>query len=112
MFLLFSFQKKFNDGLKYINSDIWDFVSIDWNLSLEYAREVVDSSVGIQGNMNPRLFYSSYHEIDMYLNGLLNFGEKNYDWIFNLGHGFLPDIDYLKVKHVVKWIKEANWNRK
>ena len=106
------FPKNFNDGLKYINSDICDFVSIDWNLSLEYAREVVDSSVGIQGNMNPRLFYSSYEEIDMYLNGLLNFGEKNYDWIFNLGHGFLPDIDHLKVKHVVKWIKEANWNRK
>ena len=106
------FPKNFNDGLKYINKDICDFVSIDWNLSLEYARDIVDNSVGIQGNMNPRLFYSSYEEIDMYLNGLLTFGEKNHDWIFNLGHGFLPDIDYLKVKHVVEWIKEANWNRK
>ena len=53
-----------------------------------------------------------YDDIDAYLESLLNFGEKNSDWIFNLGHGFLPDIDYVKVKHVVKWIKEANWNRK
>ena len=106
------FPKNFNEGLKYINKDICDFVSIDWNLSLEYAREIVDNKVGIQGNMNPRLFYSPYDEIDMYLNGLLKFGEKNYDWIFNLGHGFLPDIDYLKVRYVVEWIKKTNWNRK
>ncbi len=105
------FPKNFNDGLKYINKDICDFVSIDWNLSLEYAREIVDRQVGIQGNMNPRLFYSSYDDIDMYLNSLLKFGENNEDWIFNLGHGFLPDIDYRKVRHVVKWIKETNWNR-
>ena len=38
-------------------------------------------------------------------------GEKNYDWVFNLGHGFLPDIDYKKVKYVVEWVKETNWNR-
>ena len=42
-------SKNFNDGLKYINSDICDFVSIDWNLS---CTEVVDSSVGIQGMIN------------------------------------------------------------
>ena len=105
------FPKNFNEGLKYINKDICDFVSIDWNLSLDYARDIVDKQVGIQGNMNPRLFYSSYDDIDAYLESLLNFGEKNSDWIFNLGHGFLPDIDYVKVKHVVKWIKESNWNR-
>jgi len=50
--------------------------------------------------------------ISIFTYSLNIFGEKNYDWIFNLGHGFLPDIDYLKVKYVVKWIKEANWNRK
>ena len=105
------FPKNFNDGLKYINKDICDYVSIDWNLSLEYAREIVDKKVGIQGNMNPRLFYSSNEEINKYLNSLVTFGEKNYDWVFNLGHGFLPDIDYIKVKYVVEWIKETNWNR-
>jgi len=31
--------------------------------------------------------------------------------IFNLGHGFLPDIDHKKVQNTVKWIKEKNWNR-
>ena len=31
--------------------------------------------------------------------------------IFNLGHGFRPDIDHVKVKYVVEWIKNANWKR-
>ena len=105
------FPKNFNDGLKYIDSSVCDFVSIDWNLSLDYARSIVDDEVGIQGNMDPRVFYSSRKEIDKYLKTLINFGENNQDWIFNLGHGFIPDIDYKKVIHVVDWIKETDWNR-
>ena len=49
--------------------------------------------------------------IKKYLNSLNEFGSKNSNWIFNLGHGFLPDIDHLKVKKTVQWIKENNWNR-
>ena len=61
--------------------------------------------------MDPRLLYSSYNQIDNYLNSLIDFGSKNQKWIFNLGHGFIPDIDYKKAKYVVNWIKEANWKR-
>ena len=46
-----------------------------------------------------------------YLEGLIEFGSKNKDWVFNLGHGFRPDIDHEIVKYVVDWIKDANWNR-
>ena len=53
----------------------------------------------------------NYNEIEKYLNSLTNFGSQNQNWIFNLGHGFLPDIDYKKVKFVVDWIKDKDWNR-
>ena len=75
------------------------------------AREIIDDQVGLQGNMDPRIFYSDYSEIEQYLNGLIDFGSKNQNWIFNLGHGFIPDIDHKKVKFVVDWIKQANWKR-
>ena len=55
-------------------------------------------------------FYT-IEEIDNYLKSLIDFGSKNTDWIFNLGHGFRPDIDHIKVKYVVEWIKNANWKR-
>ena len=65
----------------------------------------------LQGNMDPRIFYYSEPEIKNYLESLSDFGKKNHDWVFNLGHGFLPDIDYKKVQNVVNWIKNKNWNR-
>lgn len=105
------FPKDFSLGLKYINKDICDFVSIDWTMKLEDARNLVDKNVGLQGNMDPRIFYYDELKIESYLESLSSFGKNNHDWIFNLGHGFLPDIDYKKVQNVVNWIKNKNWNR-
>ena len=105
------FPKDYSLGLKNINDSICDFVSVDWHLSLPEARKLVDNRVGLQGNMDPRIFYYEFDTIKKYLNSLNEFGSKNSNWIFNLGHGFLPDIDHLKVKKTVQWIKKNNWNR-
>ena len=105
------FPKNFNEGLKYINKEMCDYVSVDYDISLDYARNLLDSEVGIQGNMDPKIFYQEIDEIENYLKSLIDFGSKNTDWIFNLGHGFRPDIDHIKVKYVVEWIKNANWKR-
>tara|TARA_B100001996_G_scaffold104373_1_gene78469 strand:+ start:4495 stop:5520 length:1026 start_codon:yes stop_codon:yes gene_type:complete len=105
------FPKNFNEGLKVINKDICDFVSIDSNISLDYARKIVENNVGLQGNMDLKFFYLSYDEIDEYLNSLVNFGSKNHNWIFNLGRGFSPDIDHRKVKYVVDQVKNMDWKR-
>ncbi len=51
------------------------------------------------------------NKVANYLESLSDFGKNNHNWIFNLGHGFLPDIDYKKVKKTVNWIKSKNWNR-
>ena len=88
-----------------------DYVSIDWQIDLNFARSILDPKVGVQGNMDPRLFYSSKKDIDSYLNSLINFGQKNHNWIFNTGHGFMPGIDVEKVVFVVDWLKNANWKR-
>ena len=88
-------------------SEVW----YDYDISFEYARNLLDSELGIQGNMDPKIFYQEIDEIENYLKSLIDFGSKNTDWIFNLGHGFRPDIDHIKVKYVVEWIKNANWKR-
>ena len=103
--------KNFGGGLKYINKDICDFVSIDWQTPIETARILVDNSVGLQGNVDPRLLYADKSVIEKHLQSMIPFGRDNKDWIFNLGHGFLPDIKIEKAKFVVDWIKETNWNR-
>ena len=105
------FPKDFGHGMNLINKHICDFISVDWHTSINYARNIIDKKIGIQGNMDPRIFYQDYEQIEAYLNSLTNFGSQNFDWIFNLGHGFLPDINHEKVKFAINWIKDKNWNR-
>ena len=106
------FPKNLNNGLKNLEKKYCDYVSIDWQIDLEYARELLDADIGIQGNMDPRFFYSNEQEIKNYLHSLVDFGSKNHNWIFNLGHGFQPGINYEKVIFLVELIKNLNWKRK
>mgnify|MGYP001176370434 FL=1 len=105
------FPKNYNYGIKELNKGICDIASIDWQIPLETARTLLSNKLGIQGNMDPRLFFSDKKEIEKYLLSLRKFGEVNSNWIFNLGHGFIPGIEVSNVNFVVDWIKNHNWNR-
>jgi uroporphyrinogen decarboxylase len=105
------FPKDYGNGISKIEEGTCDFVSIDWHSSISHARNILNNKIGIQGNMDPRIFYEDYNVIENYLNSLVDFGSKNHNWIFNLGHGFLPDIDYKKVQFVVEWVKNKDWKR-
>ena len=107
------FPKDLGNGIKAIDKDVADFVGIDWRMSLNHAREIVDPEVGLQGNLDPRLLYASQPEIEQVLNEkYLPFGRDNQKWIFNLGHGILPDLPVENVKFVIDWVKSVDWGRK
>ncbi|MCW0482079.1 uroporphyrinogen decarboxylase [Gaoshiqia sediminis] len=103
------FPKGLGTGLKYVTPDLADFVSIDWQMPLEHARQLVHPEVGLQGNLDPRYLYGTRQEIEQILENYKPFFRENEKWIFNLGHGFLPDIPYENAKFVVDWIKSTNW---
>ncbi len=106
------FPKGLGSKIKYINYDITDYVSIDWQSSLTEAREVIDARVGLQGNFDQRIFSVKNQEVLIQeLEKYKTFGSRNFNWIFNTGHGLTPDNSYENVKTAVKWIKTRNWNR-
>ncbi len=105
------FPKGFGLGIELATPDVCDFVSVDWQTPIEVARKLVHKEVGLQGNLDPRLLYSSQAEIESVLKTYLPFGQKNHNWIFNLGHGFMPDTPYENAKFMADWIKNADWNR-
>jgi len=41
----------------------------------------------------------------------VSFGSKHQNWVFNLGHGFIPGIPFENAKMVVDWVKQTNWKR-
>ncbi|MCE1199046.1 MAG: uroporphyrinogen decarboxylase [Marinilabiliales bacterium] len=98
-------------GLKDLRPEVADFVSVDWQMPIQEARKLIDPAMGIQGNLDPRLLFGGKQEILGTLEKYLDFGSRNADWIFNLGHGFVPGIPYENARLVVEWIQEANWRR-
>jgi uroporphyrinogen decarboxylase len=105
------FPKGFGAGIEAITPDLCDYLSIDWQIPLEMARKIVHKDIGLQGNLDPRLLYASREEIASQLQTYIAFGRKNHHWIFNLGHGFMPDTPYENAKFVADWIKNTDWQR-
>lgn len=103
------FPKGLGTGLKYITPDMADFVGIDWQMPLWDARQLVHPEIGLQGNLDPRLLYASQPEISAILETYKPFFAQHPNWIFNLGHGFLPDTPYENAKFVVDWVKYTKW---
>ena len=105
------FPKDLGTGIAEVTPEMCDYLSIDWQTPIQTARKLVDSSIGLQGNIDPRLLYADKATIETTLNKYIDFGSKNHDWIINLGHGFLPDIPYENAKFLADWIKQADWRR-
>ncbi len=106
------FPKDLGHGISKVDKEVCDFVGIDWRMNLNYARKIVDPAVGLQGNLDPRLLYATQEEIKNTLETTyLAFGQKHQNWIFNLGHGILPDLPLENVQFVIDWVKSTDWGR-
>ncbi len=98
-------------GLSLMGKDVADCISIDWQTSLFEARKFVGDEVILQGNFDPRLLLADKASIEREFQTYLDFGRKEHHWIFNLGHGMIPQIPAENAKFLVDLIKNANWGR-
>jgi len=103
------FPKGIGTGISEIDYDICDYVSVDWQTPIEKARKMVDPMVGLQGNLDPRILFADKATIEAELVKFLDFGRKNKNWIFNLGHGFLPETPFENARFITDWVKEQKW---
>jgi uroporphyrinogen decarboxylase len=99
------FPKGIGVGIATITPDDCDYLSIDWQTPIELARKLVHPSIGLQGNVDPRLLYASEDEIAKTLEPYKNFAKANTNFVFNLGHGFMPGLSYDKAKFLADWAK-------
>ncbi len=98
-------------GIVNITPEDTDFLSIDWQISIDDARVLVHHDIGLQGNLDPRLLLADKETILSQLEKYRFFGSEYQNWIFNLGHGFIPGIPYENAKLVVDWVKQTDWQR-
>jgi uroporphyrinogen decarboxylase len=105
------FPKGLGTGIAEISPEHCDFLSIDWQTSLPSARKMVHPEIGLQGNLDPRLLFADRKELENTLKTYITFGSENPNWIFNLGHGFLPGLPFESARFLADWVKSTDWKR-
>ncbi len=105
------FPKGYGLGIENLTPEHCDFVSIDWQTPIEQARKLVHKEIGLQGNLDPRILYGPQDAIKDKLESFISFGKANQNWIFNLGHGFMPGIPFENAIFLADWLRNADWQR-
>lgn len=86
-----------------------DVVSIDWNADLKNIKQILPKGIAVQGNLDPHILYADKSVIKKTIHKLFERMRGEEGFIFNLGHGIMPDIPFDHVKYAVDVVKEFSY---
>lgn len=86
-----------------------DVVSIDWNVDLLDIKHRLPKGIAVQGNLDPHILYADKKVIKERIHRLFDRMKGEEGFIFNLGHGIMPDIPFDNVKYAVEVVKEYQY---
>jgi uroporphyrinogen decarboxylase len=91
---------------RYVEIASVDAVGLDWTIDLAYARDEVQSRKPVQGNLDPVVLLAGGRALDQSIERIIeNF--KAGPFIFNLGHGVLPDTPVAHVEQLVARVRAS-----
>lgn len=82
-----------------------DVISVDWNADLRSLKRSLPNGIAVQGNLDPHILYADKRVIRERILRLHEQMKGENGFIFNLGHGIMPDIPFDNVKYAVNVIK-------
>ncbi|WP_374166887.1 uroporphyrinogen decarboxylase [Arcticibacter sp. MXS-1] len=82
-----------------------DVISVDWNADLATIKRSLPEGIAVQGNLDPHILYAKKPVIRERILRLYESMKQEPGFIFNLGHGIMPDIPFDHVKYAVEVIK-------
>jgi uroporphyrinogen decarboxylase len=89
---------------RYVDEVAVDAVGLDWMVDLRHARERIQSRRPVQGNLDPLALRAGGAALDRSVAAILEaFGDGPF--IFNLGHGILPDTPIAHVEQMLKRVR-------
>jgi uroporphyrinogen decarboxylase len=84
-------------------------IGIDWCIAPEFARQLTNNKIVLQGNFDPAKLLAPIPEIKKAVKEMIDaFGVQNY--IVNLGHGITPNIPVDHARAFVDAVKEYRQN--
>ena len=82
-----------------------DCLALDWTVDLNWAKKNINSSIAIQGNLDPAsLIPNNSIFLEKNVLSILDIMQDN-KFIFNVGHGLTPDCKINNVKKVIDIVR-------
>ena len=82
-----------------------DCLALDWTVDLNWAKKNINSSIAIQGNLDPAsLIPNNSIFLEKNVLSILDIMKDN-KFIFNVGHGLTPDCKINNVKKVIDIVR-------
>jgi uroporphyrinogen decarboxylase len=90
----------------YIQSVPFDAIGLDWMIDRKFARDEIQSRKPVQGNVDPMALLAGGTALEREVDAVLAaFAEKPF--IFNLGHGVLPETPIEHVEQMVARVRKS-----
>lgn len=80
-----------------------EVVSLDWRVDLSEAKKLIGNKA-MQGNLDPALLLTEQQNIENKVDQLFDSLSSRQGFIFNLGHGVLPETNDVKLKQLVEYV--------
>ena len=84
-------------------------ISLDWLTPLAEARQRIGPDLLLQGNLDPIALFTTPQVLTPMVTTMVNQGMANGPYVFNLGHGILPQTPVPNVRHVVDTVKASQY---
>ena len=92
--------------LRYVEEVPVDAIGLDWTVDLLFARNQIQWRMPVQGNLDPLVLVCGGVALDRAVDAVLEaFSERPF--IFNLGHGILPETPIAHVEQMLARVRGA-----
>jgi uroporphyrinogen decarboxylase len=88
----------------YLDGVAIDAISLDWTVELEFARTEIQPRRPVQGNLDPLALLAGGAALDHSVDAILA-AFAHGPFIFNLGHGVLPDTPISHVERLIERVR-------
>jgi uroporphyrinogen decarboxylase len=93
--------------VRYVDTVAFNAIGLDWMIDREFARDQIQSRRPVQGNLDPLALLAGGTALDREVDSILAaFSAKPF--IFNLGHGILPETPIAHVEQMVARVRKSN----
>ena len=85
-----------------------EVIGVDWRIPIHDAFEILGDKFAVQGNLDPVVLFAPEQEVRKRTREVLRSAAGHAGYIFNLGHGILPDTPVENVIAVVDEVHTYN----